>query len=135
YTHGAAWFLARLLVRHVDPATLVPLCCEKGYPPRLRTAIIDELAQGGNSAFLSPFLTALEKRATLQEVRMALARALGYMARDEETVNRLLALYQGERSEEMRDALYTALYHICRRANVTIVPEGLLGSRLRVVKR
>lgn len=127
--------VAPILARHLDQQTLVALSCNQQVDFEMRCNLAYEIAKTGNDGFSEPFLAIVADRVNQQEVREAYTDALGILARDEEIVRGLLDVYRSEEDEQVRDRLFTALYKIARRANVTIVAEGPGGSVLGVVRR
>ena len=127
--------LVKLLFKQADNALLTDICCQPRWNTGVRIALIDLIGQVGRRSFAPAFLETLKDRATIREVRAELTKALGRLGRSEEVARELLALFQRERDTEIKDELYTALEQVCRRANVTVVAEGPMGSRLRMVKR
>ncbi|HEU5382536.1 MAG TPA: hypothetical protein VFV38_44580 [Ktedonobacteraceae bacterium] len=127
--------LDAFLLKQADSTLLTALCCQPRWNAGVRADLIDAIGRSGKRAFVPAFLETLKDRATPRQVHLALARALTLLAREEEVAYELLSLYQRERNTEVKDALYTALGRVCRRANITIVPEGAQGNRLRVLKR
>ena len=129
-------FIERI-VEHGKTDELLAICRDRRIYYAVRASFIEQIARSGRHGSLAVpiFLADLADRTLIEEVRLALAEALGELAGDEQTLETLLALSQDEPSNEVKNALYTALARICRRANVTIVPEGPLGSVLRVMKR
>jgi hypothetical protein len=87
------------------------------------------------SAYIPMFLEELADCTGIEDIRVALAETLGELVMDEQTIAALLNLYQEEPNPRVKDALYTTLSKVTRRANVTIVPDGSKGSMLRLVRR
>ena len=126
--------MGKALLKLAEPFMLIDFCTNRQIHHLIRRDCIRQIGQAGQHAnvYIPAFLAELSGYTAVDEVRIALAEASGDLARDEATLAALLAIYQNTQSDKIRDALYTALYKIARRANATIVFEG---NDLRVVKR
>ncbi len=129
--------IAKNCVDQADPLTLNAFCFNHQIHFLIRRDLIRQIAQIGKNTgvHIPAFFAELKDRTVDQEVRVALAEALGELATDEEAVRELLEVYEGEDDARVKDALYMALYKVARRANVTVVASGVGGSVLQVVRR
>jgi NACHT domain/TIR domain len=129
--------IAAQLVDQADPLTLSTFCFNHQIQFLVRRDLIRQIAQMGKkaSAYISMFLEELADCTGIEDIRVALAETLGELVMDEQTIAALLNLYQEESYPQVKDALYTALSQVTRRANVTIVPNGSNGGLLRLVRR
>lgn len=129
------WNIASILARNLNRQSLVELCSDEHIYHPIRVNLAYEIADLADEHFVEPFVALVVRPTLMQGVRLAYIDAIGQLAANEQTVMALLALYQEEQAASLRDALYTALYKIARRANVTVIPSGPGGSVLRVVRR
>lgn len=129
--------IAKKAVDLADPLTLNAFCFNRRIHVLIRRDFIRQIAQSGKQAnlYIPAFLAGLTDLSALEDVRVALAEALGELATDEQMITVLLKIYQEELLPGVKDAVYTALYKIARRTNVTIVPSEPEGRVLRVVRR
>lgn len=129
--------MAKSVVELADPATLKTFCFNRRIHPLIRRDLIRQIVQAGKQAdmYVPLFLTELIDLTTVEEVRIALAEALGILTIDEQIIATLVKLYQEEALLDVKDALYTALYKIARRTNITIVPGASEGHPLRIMRR
>jgi hypothetical protein len=129
--------IAEKLVDQADLLTLSTFCFNRQIHFLIRRDFIRQIAQMGKkgSAFIPLFLENLADCTDIEDIRVALAEAFGELAMDEQAVVAGLYLYQKEPFPRVKDALYTALSKVTRRANVIIVPDRSDGGVLRLVRR
>jgi len=81
-----------------------------------------------------PELVKLLSDTRLEDVRGRIVAALGQLANDEETIRALFDLVQ---ITDIKDAIYTALWHASRRMNVRIIVKdkgGAVGKAVELLK-
>lgn len=120
------------IIQCLTPPNTLPLLVDIQLPLYFRQQLARQLADTGDTSIVPALLDIVSNPIIVQEVRANVTYAIGQLAEDEQTVQRLVDLLP---TSDIPEEISRALWSICRRAGVTAVKAGMLGSQLKVVHR
>ncbi len=115
-------------------ARLIKLLSDTRLGGNVRGRIADALGQLGEREVVPELVKLLSGTRLEEDVRGRIVAALGQLANDEETIRALFDLVQ---ITDIKDAIYTALWHASRRMNVRIIVKdkgGAVGKAVELLK-
>lgn len=104
-----------------------------------RIQLVEALARTDKSAYVPVLCKVLSDRVVVEDVRVSIAQTIGVLGYQRATVEQLLVQWQKARLSDhqfrskLAKALYQALWVLCRKAHVTIVPVGPVGDDFEIV--
>lgn len=129
------------LIAMLPPSTLIHILVDTQVVNEIRLKLAESLGETNKTSLVPDLLKILANEVVLEEVRTAIARAIGKLGDNKETVQQLLDLWHTYRLQEalresdLLQAIYEAMWSVCRRTGVTIIETFLGIGEFAVIER